>query len=141
MNENDVDWSNPEITVLRHSHRNYRLPTQTKVQPLTEFTKQRVAQAKGPTLAFQGKLLCSTEWQSGDQTIVVELWETPERNWIALTSFEREDRDPTATATVIERIEDEQAMRFAAMDAWEWNFRARSMAKEQLKWSLTRQVP
>jgi hypothetical protein len=113
----------------------------SRLETVGEFTKQRVAQAKGPTLAFQGKLLCSTEWENGDQTIVCELWETPERNWIALTSFERDDREAVARAVVIDRIGDEQAMRFAAMDAWDWHFRARSMVKEQLKWSLARNVP
>lgn len=110
---------------------------------MTEFTKQRVAQTKGPTISFQGKLLAQTEWESNNagQTVVCELWETPERNWIALTSFEREGRDPTAVVAVIERIEDEQAMRFAAMDLWDWEYRARSMVKDQLKWSLTRNVP
>lgn len=110
-----------------------------------EFTKQRIAQRRGPTLSFQGKLLCSTEWQArGDPvTVFLELWETPEGNWIAVSAFEREGDDgrrDTAHAVVIERSDDEQAMRFAAMDAWEWQDRARSMVKSQLKWNLTVQV-
>lgn len=114
-------------------------------QMTDEFTQQRVSQRRGPTLSFQGKLLCSTEWQARkDQvTVILELWETPERNWIAVTAFERDDdigeRD-TAQAVVIERQDDEQAMRFAAMDAWDWEMRARSMVKSQLRWNLTVQV-
>ncbi len=111
----------------------------------TEFTKQRIAQRKGRTLSFEGKLLCSTDWSNRDGVrTVLELWETRAGNWIAVTAFEPDRPDAsrdTAQAVVIDRQGDEKAMHDAAMDAWEWHFRARSMVKDQLKWSLTREVP
>lgn len=110
-----------------------------------EFTKQRVAQSKGPTLSFHGRLLCSTEHRArgADVAVILVLWETPEHNWIALTAFEREGDETrdSATATVIERQDDEQTMRWAAMAAWEWSYHARSMVKSQLRWVLSVTVP
>jgi hypothetical protein len=127
---------------------------------LAEFEPVKIKQNRGPTLEFQGKLLCSTDWDARENLMRLELWMTKGGALIPVTrSVSFSDKRDLVSAAVIEpqttsKLEErdgetwctgyiilnEQEMRFACLDFWDWTDRARSMVREQLGWSLKQQV-
>lgn len=103
------------------------------------YERVELVQAKGPTLAFAGKLLAETTWETRGAdpvNVTLELYETPAGNWIAATAFDPVGRDryEDVSAAVIERQDDVQAMRIAVLEHFQWHERARSMLRKQLDW-------
>lgn len=101
--------------------------------------------SRGPTVEFSGQLLCEDEFTTRGRDplkITMEVWETRGGALIAVSYSEPADRDgfENAEATVVEPIEDVQAMRFAVMDHFQWEDRARSMVRKKLDWALRREV-
>jgi hypothetical protein len=107
-----------------------------------EWERVEIVQMRGPTVEFTGRLLASTEFtaKGGALDMALEIWETKARALVAVSSGvmagrERED----ARVTVVPPTDDVQAMRFAVLDAFDWDNRARSMARK-LGWSLRLEV-
>lgn len=125
-----------------------------------EYELVKMKQNRGPMLRFMGKLLADEEFTTRGRDpllIVMEIWQTEGGAFVACTKSwpaEREDGHRDQRATVVEPIIkddgdytgdpadliDEQAMRFAVMQHFEWEARARSMVKKQLGWNLTQEV-
>lgn len=86
-------------------------------------------------MEFEGRLIA--EDSSGQ--VAMEIWLSRGGALIAVT--EAPMRGGTDTrATVVEPQDDEQAMRFAVMDAFGWDNRARTMVRKQLQWSLVQEI-
>ena len=107
-----------------------------------EWERVEIVQMRGPTVEFTGRLLASTEFttKGGALDMALEIGETKARALVAVSSGvmagrERED----ARVTVVPPTDDVQAMRFAVLDAFDWDNRARSMARK-LGWSLRVEV-
>lgn len=114
---------------------------------MDDFTEQRMVQSRGPTIEFEGRLIASDSFnlKSGHPSkMTMEIWETRGGALIALTRSESLDDDPQwrpiTIATVVEPGPDESERRFAIMDAFDWEDRARSMVRKQLKWRLVHHV-
>lgn len=111
---------------------------------MDDYQPVEIKQNRGPMLEFEGRLLCATSFpvHAKGMTIDLELWETRGGSMVA-ASFSTPDNGEARTlgeARVIGPGPDEQARRFAAMDQFEWNDRARSMVRKQLKWKLSRTI-
>ncbi|MCW1985614.1 UNVERIFIED_ORG: hypothetical protein M2348_001346 [Sphingomonas sp. R1F5B] len=109
------------------------------------FERLEIVQGKGPTIEAWARLLCSDNFEIRGREplrIVLELHQTRGGALIAVTRSTPTDRDGLVVvrATVVERRDDEQAMRFAVMEAFDWHMRARSMVTKKLKWSLRQDV-
>ena len=102
--------------------------------------------SRGARLEFSGKLLCcDTFTTSGRDPLEIELciYQSEAGALIATSSAVPAERQghETIKAVVVEPSEDVQAMRFAVMDFYDWELRARSMVTKRLGWSLRREVP
>ncbi len=109
-----------------------------------EYEEQRIVQSRGPTIEFEGRLIASDEFdvRRDNTRMRIEVWETRGGALVAVTRGEVWQGDaarPIVGAAVAEPG-DEQAMRFAVMDQFDWSDRARSMVRKQLKWSLKLRV-
>lgn len=104
-----------------------------------EYERVELVQARGPVIAFNGRVLAETRWDTRGRDpmrTTFELYETAGGNWVASSSYypiEREGLENVA-ATVIERQDDEEAMRVAVLDHFQWHDRARAMLRKQLGW-------
>lgn len=104
-----------------------------------------IATTSGPTLSFNGNLLCEHEFDAGEVTrinIYFAIYETVGGALIAEKSTVLADgtgKEFINTA-VVEPQDDVLAMRSAIMDFFEWDIQARSMAVKKLKWSMWREV-
>ena len=110
----------------------------TKRQLMTdndEYEPVKISQTRGPRLEFEGKLLCEDD--SGP--VSLEIWQTRGGAYVAVTEAPMRGDQMDTRATVVEPGE-EQAMRLAVMDAFDWENRARSMVRKQLKWQLVQEV-
>lgn len=107
----------------------------TKTAPTEEMEPVTIKQDRGPTLKFSGLLIAKTEFdmRSGG-AMRYEIWETAGNALIAVSKTNRETR-----AVVVEPGY-EFDMRCAVMDFFDWENRARSMVRDQLKWRLVREV-
>lgn len=103
-----------------------------------DIERVKIKQSRGPQLEFEGRLLCSTEWDARDSRMRLELWQTKGGSLIPVTigSPGYEGAREIVTAAVVE-AGDEAEMRFAAMSQWDWTDRARSMVRKRLGWKLT----
>lgn len=137
-----------------------------KADEATAFGPVTIKQSRGPTLHFQGKLLASTEWEARDSQMRLELYETKAGALIPVTHAKFDSGREVVTARVVDpdfgpvqgriiddvdeggnqirryiedRVPNEQAMRFACLDFWDWTDRARSMVRK-LGWSLKREI-
>lgn len=100
-----------------------------------EMQQKSIRQRRGPTIKFTGALIAKTEFDMrGGQEMRLEIWQTAGGALVAVSASDEETR-----ATVVEPGE-EMNMRCAVMDAFDWNERARSMVKDQLKWRLQKHV-
>lgn len=103
-----------------------------------------IPQARGPTVEFNGRLLCETSFDTRrgtPLTIHLEVWESAGGALIAVTASTlpggegRED----CRVTVVPPQDDQQAMRLAVMEHFGWELRARAMVKK-IGWSLRLEV-
>lgn len=104
-----------------------------------EYERVEIDQSRGPRVEFTGRLLADSEFQTKGRdalSITLEIWETKGGALIAASYAAPIDRNghENARVTIVEPDEP-QAMRFAVMEAFDWELRARSMAKK-LGWSL-----
>ena len=109
-----------------------------------EFEHVELVQDRGPVLAFAGRLIAETSFETkGPQPVAVtlEVWQTEAGALIAGTYRRRPgSEEESFEGIVVEPSADHQAMRFAVLDAFGWDIRSRSMARK-LGWSLVRDVP
>lgn len=100
-----------------------------------EMQSRRINQNRGPAIKFIGALIAKSEFTTrGGEDMRLEVWETQGGAYIAVSITSIETR-----ATVVEPGDD-QAMRFAVMDAFDWDNRAREMMREQCGWKFVREV-
>lgn len=106
------------------------------------FDAIEIAQMRGPTVEFNGRLLAESEFTArAGQDMALEIYETEGGALVAVTSstLPGETGREDARVTVVPPTDDVQAMRFAVMDAFRWENRARTMARK-LGWSLRMEV-
>lgn len=106
-----------------------------------EWDRIEINQARGPRIEFTGRLLADTKFETRGRDpmqIKMEIWQTKAGALIGATYTAYADRPDAeeADAVIVPYQENEQAMRFAILDHFEWDVRARSMATKTLKWSL-----
>ena len=115
---------------------------------MSEYEKQRISQAEhGPTVEFEGKLLCETQYHIGSQIggieISNEIWETRAGNLVAVLTKTPDDESlhEVTQIAVVEVAGDEPSIdeRCAVMEHFEWRKQARSMVRK-IKWKLVRKV-
>lgn len=109
-----------------------------------EYERVEIVQNRGPTVEFSGKLLAETIFQTRGHkplSILLQIYETAGGALIAASTSVpvNEVGGEDARVTVVPRQDDVQAMRFAVMDAFQWELRARSMMRK-LGWSLRMDV-
>jgi hypothetical protein len=95
-------------------------------------------------LEFTGKLLiCENYVTKGRDPLDLEfcVYQTVDGALIGVSSAAPSSTQgyETVRATVVEPMDDIQAMHFAIMDGFEWGMQAKNMAKK-LGWSLRREV-
>lgn len=105
-----------------------------------EFTPQRVANTRGPTYKFNGKLLGDYSTNPDgrkDRWQEVELWETPAGAWVAVLKgcSDRGREQDIVSATVIEPGGSDLERRIAVLDAMDWTPAARRLA-QSLGWKF-----
>ena len=120
-----------------------------------EFERIEFKQTRGPTVEATARLLCENSHNGRDGNhYEMEIWETQGGALIAMSSSAPidgggfEDLRVTVVEPVIidkyspechrDRVELER--RFAVMDHFNWDLRARSMVVKKLKWSLRCEV-
>lgn len=99
---------------------------------------------KGPTLSFMGRVIASDQYRTRSReplNMEMTLYETQGGAYIAQTVASPAEQQgfEDARLTIVEPAEDEQARRFAVMDAFGWTDRARSMVRK-LGWTLRQDV-
>lgn len=106
-----------------------------------EYETVEIVQSRGPVIECQAVLLAENTYEdhSGREpvTIGMEIYQTKGGALLAVRSvdFEDDDRRSIVRACVAPPAEDPRDMWFAVMDLFEWDDRARSMARK-LGWSL-----
>ena len=110
------------------------------------MTDERIKQPRGPTIEFTGRQIASTEFETRGHkpmSMILEIWLSEGGALIAVTSTApaRGDGFEDVRAVVSEPQDDVQAMRFAVMNHFNWEARARDMVRKQLpEWDLVRRV-
>lgn len=114
-----------------------------RAEAADEWERVEIVQVRGPTVEFTGRLLASTDFttKGGALDMALEIWETKAGALVAVSSgmFRGRESREDARVTVVPPTDDVQAMRFAVLDAFDWDNRARSMARK-LGWSLRLEV-
>lgn len=108
-----------------------------------DMERVEIAQMRGPTAEFTGRLLAEREFTDRRQSLdmTLEIWETQGGALVAISSSVlaggegRED----ARVTIVPPTDDVQGMHFAVLDAFNWDSRARDMARK-LGWSMRVEV-
>lgn len=106
-----------------------------------EWKRIEINQARGPRIEFTGRLLAETDFETRGREplkIKMEIWQTQAEALIGATYTAYADRPHAqeADAVIVPYQENEQAMRFAILDHFEWDLRARSMVTKKLGWTL-----
>lgn len=117
-----------------------------------ESRRIEIEQSRGPTIAFEGKQLCTltVELPASDRPLKMAVYQTTAGAFVAVSSRPAEkpangpaDWDDIAAcirASVIAVDEDDvQAAHFAVLDHFDWDRQAQTMVR-QLGWSLRREV-
>jgi hypothetical protein len=109
-----------------------------------EYEKLRIIQPRGPTIQAQAKLLAKVEFEKRGQVpvdVTLEVYETVGGALIAVRRSMPIEFDGVeeVRALVVEPQDDAQAMHFEVMEHFDYEDRARTMARK-LKWKLTRIV-
>ncbi len=104
-----------------------------------------IKQSRGAAIRFRGECIASTSFDSRGGPMMLEIWETERRALIPVTRGETPNGRPDVRAAIVRLVDGADAptleMRLAVMDFFEWADRARSMVRDQLKWSLLIEVP
>jgi len=106
-----------------------------------EWQRIEINQSRGPRIEFTGRLLAETSFETRGREpmqIKMEIWQTKADALIGATYTAYADRPDAeeADAVIVPYQENEQAMRFAILDHFEWDLRARSMVTKKLGWTL-----
>lgn len=99
-------------------------------------------QDRGPTIEFTGALIAETEFDTRDRKMLLQIWETTGGALVAYSMsdpLEGVRGRPFRQAKVV-RPTDKMDMQCAIMEAFDWNDRARSMARKQLGWQFKVEV-
>lgn len=131
------------LSIIADAERAFKRAAKRAAVP-ADYERVEFKQHRGPTIEFTGRRIAQHEFETrGRDPMLVsfEIYETAGGALVAVKETEPADRAGHAvvTATVVERHDDAQAMRFAVMDAFDWHDRARNMAKK-LGWSLKVEV-
>ncbi|MFC3174597.1 hypothetical protein ACFOD9_10070, partial [Novosphingobium bradum] len=99
----------------------------------------------GPTVEMTARLLAEQEFDTRGElplSITMQIWETKAGALVAVDETRPlfEDGTPKLAVRICQFSSDAQAQRFAVMEHFAWNNRARSMARK-LGWSLRVEVP
>lgn len=103
-----------------------------------------IEQNRGPTIAFEGKLLCTrtVELPATETPLKMAVYETTAGALVAVSSRPADgsgDDNACIRASVVQVGEDVQAARFAVLDHFDWHRQAQAMVA-QLGWSLRLEV-
>lgn len=109
-----------------------------------EYEMVEIAQDRGPVVEFTGRLLAETSFETKrgqPLTMTLEIWETQGGALVAVSAstLPGESGREDARVTVVPPQDDVQAMRFAVMEHFQYENRARSMVRK-LGWSLRQEV-
>ena len=97
-----------------------------------------IVQDRGPTIEFHGKLLGSAEFDTRKGgRVEMELWQTRGGGIVGIITH---GDHVSAKAFDLGDYQGEMALRFAVMDFFAWDVRARSMVTKKLGWSLRKDV-
>ena len=99
-----------------------------------EYEPIQIKQTRGPTLRFDGRLLA----ENTGGPVELEIYETRGGALVAVSEGEMRGGIDTR-ACVVEPCDDEQAMRLAVMEFFDFDNRARTMARK-LGWRLVREI-
>lgn len=106
------------------------------------MTPTKLKISRGPSLSFTGEMLAQDEWQANNgRTIKIEFYQTTGGALIGVrwSRGEWEDSFSESEAFVVEPNGDAQEMRFELLSWFNWELRAKALAKK-LGWRLTREV-
>lgn len=126
--------------------------------PSMDYERKEIVQLRGPTVSFYGKLLAEEIYELRDQrTMLMQIWETPQRNYIAISESRFSDGKPgvvDSRVAIVQRTNpdwmrdatgldslaltpesDELRMRLEVMAHFAWEHRARTLARK-LKWNI-----
>lgn len=118
-------------TEMRDHQRNSMVKAELGTTMTEGMHQKSIRQRRGPTIKFTGQLIAMSEFEMRNgQEMRLEIWETEGGSLIPVSVTADETR-----AGVIAPA-DEMAMRFGVMDFFDWQDRARTMVKDQLKWRL-----
>lgn len=109
----------------------------------TECRRIEIEQSRGPTIAFEGKLLCTrtAELPASEMPLKMAIYQTTAGALIAVSSRpeDGDEGDACIRAAVVEVGDDIQAAHFAILDHFDWDRQAQAMVAP-LGWSLRREV-
>lgn len=105
-----------------------------------EYRRIEIEQSRGPTIGFEGKLLCTKTVESlAEETpLKMAIYQTVAGALIAVSSQTAEG-DAIIRASVIQLGDDVQTAHFAVLDHFGWDREAQAMVVK-LGWSLRREV-
>lgn len=107
-----------------------------------EYERVEIEQDRGPVVEFNGRLLAENKFTTHERLeMALEIWETQGGALVAVSAstLPGQPDSEDARVTVVPPQDDVQAMRFAVMQAFNWENRARTMARK-LGWSLRTEV-
>ena len=109
-----------------------------------EYERVEMVQTRGPTIEFTGRLLAEDAWETRGRNpmrMAIEIWQTQGGALIASSFSEPADREgfEDTRVAVIAAQDDAQAMHFAVLDHFNWDNRARGLAKN-MGWALRTEV-
>lgn len=131
------------LSILADTERALKRATKRAAVPASH-ERVEFKQHRGPTIEFTGRRIAQHEFETRGRDpmhVAFEIWETMAGNLVAVTITAPSMRDgfEIVEATVVERQDDVQAMRFAVMEHFDWNDGARNMARK-LGWSIRVEV-
>jgi hypothetical protein len=144
-----------QVQLARETGANHGVVLADAVQALKRLNKRaeslsddwervEIVPQRGATLEFSGRLLASDEFESrgaDPMRVSLEIWETQGGALVAVFSSEPATRKgvEVVNAAVVPAQADAHAMRLAVMDFFDWDNRARTMARK-LGWNLRVEV-
>jgi len=118
------------------------LPEGDDAEP-AESRRIEIEQSRGPTIAFEGKLLCTraVELSAADAAVKMAVYQTTAGAFVAVSSHPADEGGGNASirASVIEVGDDVQAAHFAVLEHFGWDREAQAMVRH-LGWSLRLEV-
>lgn len=131
------------LSIIADAERAFKRAAKRAAVP-ADYERVEFKQHRRPTIEFTGRRIAQNEFETRGRDplqVAFEIWETVVGNLVAVTITAPSMRDgfEIVEATVVERQDDAQAMRMAVMAHFDWNDRARNMAKK-LGWSLKVEV-